>query len=159
MGLYQVLPLQDRVNLGVMAMRGYTAFPKAPALLESYSQIVSWHIQDTRWWGSYPLGKGAAGVFYSPNRLGNSSSISSSNNERIEIRKRRKLDEVHEGKYNWSPFKRKVIKHGFDNGKRRFPILLRAIGQMSRVFANGPGDRGSIPGRVIPKTQNVLLDT
>ena len=29
----------------------------------------------------------------------------------------------------------------------------QAIGQMSRrVFANGPGDRGSIPGRVIPKT-------
>ena len=25
--------------------------------------------------------------------------------------------------------------------------------QMSRVFANAPGDRGSIPGRVIPKTQ------
>ena len=24
---------------------------------------------------------------------------------------------------------------------------------MSRVFANGLGDRGSIPGRVIPKTQ------
>ena len=26
------------------------------------------------------------------------------------------------------------------------------IGLMSRVFANGPGDLGSIPGRVIPKT-------
>ena len=24
---------------------------------------------------------------------------------------------------------------------------------MSRVFVNGPGDQGSIPGRVIPKTQ------
>ena len=29
----------------------------------------------------------------------------------------------------------------------------RAIGLMSRVFANDAGDRGSIPGRVIPKTQ------
>ena len=29
---------------------------------------------------------------------------------------------------------------------------------MSRVFANGPGDWGSIPGRVIPKTQKLLLD-
>ena len=29
---------------------------------------------------------------------------------------------------------------------------------MSRVFANGPGDRGSIPGRVIPKTQKMVLD-
>ena len=27
------------------------------------------------------------------------------------------------------------------------------IDLMSRVFANGPGDQGSIPGRVIPKTQ------
>ena len=26
------------------------------------------------------------------------------------------------------------------------------------VFANGPGDRGWIPGRVIPKTQNMALD-
>ena len=30
---------------------------------------------------------------------------------------------------------------------------------MSRVFAKGPGDRGSIPDRVIPKTQNMVLDT
>ena len=30
---------------------------------------------------------------------------------------------------------------------------------MSRVFANGLGDRGSVPGRVIPKTQKMVLDT
>ena len=29
---------------------------------------------------------------------------------------------------------------------------------MSRVFANGPEDRGSIPGQVIPKTQKMVLD-
>ena len=29
---------------------------------------------------------------------------------------------------------------------------------MSRVFANGPEDRVSIPGRVIPKTQKMVLD-
>ena len=29
---------------------------------------------------------------------------------------------------------------------------------MSRVFANGLGDWGSIPGRVIPKTQKMVLD-
>ena len=29
---------------------------------------------------------------------------------------------------------------------------------MSRVFANSPGDQGSIPGRVIPKTQKMVLD-
>ena len=28
-----------------------------------------------------------------------------------------------------------------------------------RVFANGPGDLGSVPGRVIPKTQKMVLDT
>ena len=29
---------------------------------------------------------------------------------------------------------------------------------MSRVFANDPGDQGSIPVRVIPKTQKMVLD-
>ena len=32
------------------------------------------------------------------------------------------------------------------------------IGLMVRVFANAPGDLGSIPGRVIPKTQEMVLD-
>ena len=32
------------------------------------------------------------------------------------------------------------------------------IGIMVRVFANGPGDLGSITGRVIPKTQKMVLD-
>ena len=30
---------------------------------------------------------------------------------------------------------------------------------VGRVFANGPGDLGSIPGRVIPKTLRMVLDT
>ena len=29
---------------------------------------------------------------------------------------------------------------------------------MGRVFVNGLGDRGSIPGQVIPKTQKMALD-
>ena len=29
---------------------------------------------------------------------------------------------------------------------------------MSRVFTNGQGDRGSILGRVMPKTQKIVLD-
>ena len=33
-----------------------------------------------------------------------------------------------------------------------------SFGLMKIVFANGPGDRASIPGRVIPKTQKMLLD-
>ena len=32
------------------------------------------------------------------------------------------------------------------------------IGLVGRVFANGPGDQGSIPGRVIPKTFKMVLD-
>ena len=32
------------------------------------------------------------------------------------------------------------------------------IGIMARVFANGPGDPGSSPGRVIPKTQKMVFD-
>ena len=34
----------------------------------------------------------------------------------------------------------------------------RTISLMSRVFANGPGDRGSILGQVIPKIQKMVLD-
>ena len=37
--------------------------------------------------------------------------------------------------------------------------LDRDIGPAVRVFANGPGDLGSIPGRVIPKTLKMELDT
>ena len=37
---------------------------------------------------------------------------------------------------------------------RRFYISI-----MVKVFDNGPGELGSIPGRVISKTQNMVLDT
>ena len=37
-------------------------------------------------------------------------------------------------------------------------LYTRAIGLMGRVFANSPGDWGSIPGQVIPKTQKMVLD-
>ena len=30
---------------------------------------------------------------------------------------------------------------------------------VDRVFTNGPGDLGSIPGRVIPKTLKMVIDT
>ena len=36
--------------------------------------------------------------------------------------------------------------------------IISDIGQGVTVFANGPGDLGSIPGRVIPKTQKMVLD-
>ena len=38
-------------------------------------------------------------------------------------------------------------------------LAIPDIGLAVRVFANGPGDLGSIPGRVIPKTQKMVLDT
>ena len=37
-------------------------------------------------------------------------------------------------------------------------ISIIIFGQMSRVFAIGSGDQGSIPGRVIPKTQKIVID-
>ena len=39
-GPYQVLSLQARVELRVMAMNGYSAFPKAQTLLEPHYQVV-----------------------------------------------------------------------------------------------------------------------
>ena len=38
-------------------------------------------------------------------------------------------------------------------------VFNRDIGPAVRVFANGPGDLGSIPGRVIPKILKMELDT
>ena len=38
-------------------------------------------------------------------------------------------------------------------------IFIVLGGPAVRVFANGPGDLGSIPGRVIPKTLKMELDT
>ena len=43
-----------RVDLGALAMKGYSAFPKALALLESQYQILLCYIQDTRWWDLTP---------------------------------------------------------------------------------------------------------
>ena len=37
--------------------------------------------------------------------------------------------------------------------------MARIIGLVGRVFANGPGDLGSIPSRVVPKTFKMVLDT
>ena len=37
-------------------------------------------------------------------------------------------------------------------------VINRAISLMSRVFAHGLEERGSIPGQVIPKTQKMVLD-
>ena len=52
---YQTPPLRAVVDLGAMAMKGYSTFPKAPALLESSYLIIQCHIQDGRCrWDPYP---------------------------------------------------------------------------------------------------------
>ena len=38
-------------------------------------------------------------------------------------------------------------------------MKYRLIGLVDRVFSNSPGDRGSEPGRVMPKTLKMGLDT
>ena len=38
-------------------------------------------------------------------------------------------------------------------------LMTRSLGRVGRVFANGPGDLGSIPGRFKPKTLKMVLDT
>ena len=35
-----MIPLRARVGLRAMAMKGYSTFPKAPASVEPYNQIV-----------------------------------------------------------------------------------------------------------------------
>ena len=40
----------------------------------------------------------------------------------------------------------------------RYVLNITTIGLIRRVFSNGLGDRGSILGRVIPKTQKMVLD-
>ena len=67
-GHNQVLPLRAKVDLGAMAMEGYSAFPTAPALLKPYPQIVKCHMQDT-FKEPLPLYRDAVGKFYNPSRL------------------------------------------------------------------------------------------
>ena len=52
------------------------------------------------------------------------------------------------------------LKKNFDFDKYLFGFIGFSpdIGLAVRVFANRPGDLGSIPGRVIPKTQKMVLD-
>ena len=42
--------------------------------------------------------------------------------------------------------------------RKEYLIPNRAFGWVSRVFASYPSDRGSIPDRVIPKSQKMVLD-
>ena len=44
-------------------------------------------------------------------------------------------------------------------GMAKGQVFNQLIGLIGKVFANGPGDQGSIPGRIIPKTLKMILDT
>ena len=37
-------------------------------------------------------------------------------------------------------------------------LLYQLMGLLGRVFASGPEDMGSIPGRLLPKTLKMVLD-
>ena len=67
---YQELPFRTRVNLGAMTMKGYSAFPKAPSLLEPHHQIIYYHIQDTHWGGVLSLCRDAFSIFCNSGRRG-----------------------------------------------------------------------------------------
>ena len=69
-GPYQVLLLRARLNLGTMAMKEFSTFPKAPALPEPHHHFSKCHIHDTRWGKVLPLCRDTVGVFCSPSRLG-----------------------------------------------------------------------------------------
>ena len=64
MGPYQVLPIQARVDLEAMTVKGYSAFPQTPAI-RLYSVITRTLIGRV-----LPLCGDVAGVFCSPIRLG-----------------------------------------------------------------------------------------
>ena len=56
-------------------------------------------------------------------------------------------------KYYWK-LKKYLIPEKFI-----YIYIKRLIDLVSRVFPNGLGDLGSIPGRIIPKTFKMVLDT
>ena len=58
----------------------------------------------------------------------------------------------------WILYNVKGVKD-YSYRERLKKLRLTDIGPAVRVFANGPGDLGSIPGRVIPKTLKMELDT
>ena len=66
---FRCFTIRARVDLGAMAIKGDSAFPKAPALLEPHHQIDSCYKQYV-YGGVLPLCRNAVVVFYSPSRLG-----------------------------------------------------------------------------------------
>ena len=65
-----MLSVWATTDLGAMAIKTYSAFPKVPALLEPHHQVVQCHIQDILGGGVLPLCRDAVSVFNSSSRLG-----------------------------------------------------------------------------------------
>ena len=55
-----------------------------------------------------------------------------------------------------SSYWKESLRVTLDCGRQLY--FNQLISLVGRVFTNGPGDRGSIPGRVIPKTLKMVLD-
>ena len=68
-GLHPVLPFRPRVDLGAMAIKGCSAFPKAPASLETYHHIVNAILRG----GVLPLCRRAVGYIPQPQPTGQGS--------------------------------------------------------------------------------------
>ena len=58
--------------------------------------------------------------------------------------------------FNFQP--KKIKTESFCKLRNESVKLTQVVFISSLVFANGPGDMGSIPGRVIPKTQKMVFD-
>ena len=72
-----MLPIWVRVDLGAMAMKGYSVIPKAPALLEPPHQICFVRYPGHLLGGEFnPSVEEAVGVFYRLSRLGNAKPLS-----------------------------------------------------------------------------------
>ena len=67
-------------------------------------------------------------------------------------------DNIHYTFFMWS-LQKSFFLHPVMDIIYSYLIQLRLIGLVGRVFANGPGELGSIWGCVIPKTLKMVLDT
>ena len=69
---------------------------------------------------------------------------------------------------HWTDSQQGILWWGFKGVQEEIPSKIifdimksysnRPVGLLGRVFTSGPGDRGLIPGRVLPKTQKLVLD-
>ena len=50
-------------------------------------------------------------------------------------------------------------KKNLETYRMHLVYTYRPILQVGKMFANDQGDRSSIPGRVLPKTQKIVIDT